>query len=212
MSSLTEKLGGKFIVFDGPDGAGKSTQLQLLRDYLESQGLGVEIAVDPGGTNTGGKIREILLHSKDLDICPNCETFLFMASRAQLAYEVIRPAIQTGKVVLGDRFISATLAYQGALDIDPQFIIELGNQAVGQTWPDLTIILDIDTQQGLGRVGKNPDRMESRTEKYHNLVREKFCRLHEIYPRPIAYLDATGSREEVFDRLMKLLETEFSND
>lgn len=212
MSRLTEQLGGKFIVFDGPDGAGKSTQLQLLKKNLESEGLGVEIAIDPGGTNTGQEIRKILLHSKDLDICPTCETFLFMASRAQLAYEVIRPAIQDGKVVLGDRFISATLAYQGALEIDPKFIIELGNKAVGQTWPDLTIILDIDARQGLGRVGHSPDRMESRAGKYHELVRRKFCKLHEIYPHPVAYLNAAGSREEVFDRLMKLLEAEFIHD
>lgn len=212
MSRLTEKLSGKFIVFDGPDGAGKSTQLQLLKDFLESQGLGVEISIDPGGTDTGLEIRKILLHSKDLHIAPTCETFLFMASRAQLADEIIRPAIQAGKVVLGDRFISATLAYQGALGIDPQFILDLGNKAVNNTWPDLTVILDIDAQQGLSRVGKNPDRLESRADNYHELVRKKFRNLHEIYPHPVAYLDAAGSREELFERLIELLEAEFIND
>ena len=211
MSSLGEKLCGKFVVFDGPDGAGKSTQLEMLREYLSQAGCGVTLAIDPGGTDTGGRIREILLHSKGLDISPVCETFLFMASRAQLAHEVIRPAIQAGRAVLGDRFISATLAYQGALGVDPKFILDLAGAAVGQTWPDLTVILDIDADRGLARLDSEPDRMESRAGSYHEQVRQKFRQLHEIYPRPVRCLDATGTPREVFDRLLQLLETEFDN-
>jgi len=194
MSSLGEKLCGKFVVFDGPDGAGKSTQLEMLREYLSQAGCGVTLAIDPGGTDTGGRIREILLHSKGLDISPVCETFLFMASRAQLAH-----------------VISATLAYQGALGVDPKFILDLAGAAVGQTWPDLTVILDIDADRGLARLGSEPDRMESRAGSYHEQVRQKFRHLHEIYPRPVRCLDATGTPREVFDRLLQLLETEFDN-
>ncbi len=113
-----ESLGGKFIVFDGPDGCGKTTQRDLLARHLEDQGLNVVTCKDPGGTEIGDRIRHILLDFdlSEMDVC--CETLLFMASRAQLVGEVIDPALKQNKVVLCDRFVSATCAYQGAAGYD----------------------------------------------------------------------------------------------
>lgn len=197
MSELAEKLAGKFIVIDGPDGAGKTTQLDRLESALVSEGLEVQRAVDPGGTDTGAEIRNILLHSKALDISPVCETFLFMASRAQLVAEIVRPAIKSEKVVLCDRYISATLAYQGALGVDKNLILQLGAIAVGNLWPDLTIALDLDADEGMRRVGKNRDRLESRSMDYHDKVRREFRKLGKCYPGDVVSIDATGSPDAV---------------
>ena len=210
--SLKDKLTGKFIVFDGPDGSGKSTQIRLLADHLRAQGLQVTLARDPGGTAIGDRIREILLGGDELaKMDVRCETFLFMASRAQLVGEVIEPALKTGHVVLCDRFISATCAYQGAAGYDVSRIIELGQYAVSNTWPSLTLILDVPSEEGMQRVGKrcnNVDAMESRPIDYHRNVREQFLQLRSpsAYPGCVEVIDATGSREQVFNALLEVLE------
>src|SRR6185436_4631396 len=154
--NLKTKLSGKFIVFDGPDGSGKGTQLQLLAEKLTAAGLQVVRAKDPGGTPIGDRIRSVLLDFDLSTMDVRCETFLFMASRAQLISEVIEPALKASKVVLCDRFISSTCAYQGAAGYDPQRIIELGRLAVGNTWPQLTIILDVPPEEGFRRTGRKP--------------------------------------------------------
>src|SRR5687768_9809413 len=153
---LTSKLRGKFIVFDGPDGSGKGTQLQLLAHQLSNAGLEVVRAKDPGGTPIGDRIRSVLLDFDLSTMDVRCETFLFMASRAQLVTEVIEPAIKAGKVVLCDRFISSTCAYQGAAGYDIGRIIDLGRMAVGETWPQLTVILDVPPDEGFRRTGRKP--------------------------------------------------------
>ena len=192
-----ENLSGKFIVIDGPDGAGKTTQLDRLEKALQDEGLEVQRAVDPGGTDTGAEIRNILLHSKQLDLSPMCETMLFMASRAQLVAEIVRPAIQAGKVVLCERYISATLAYQGALGVDKNLILQLGAIAVENQWPNLTIILDLDVNEGMRRVGAQRDRLESRSMDYHGKVREEFGKLAGCYPGLVVNIDATGKPDAV---------------
>lgn len=232
--SLAEQLQGRYIVFDGPDGTGKSTQLAMLKDRLEAEGASVEVAIDPGGTPTGQRIREILLGRDSEDISPVCETFLFMASRAQLVYEKVRPALAAGKVVLGDRFISATLAYQRALGIDPSQILLLGYKAVGQTWPDLTLILDLDVAEGAMRAGAHHvapkskgkakaangqyslfgDRMESRALDYHERVRRNFHTLDApgAYPRPVCLIPAEGTPKEIHQRILDALQERFGHD
>lgn len=228
---IANNLQGTFLVMDGPDGAGKTTQLDRLQETLAAAGLDVTRAVDPGGTDTGQAIRNILLHSKDLQINHLCETLLFMASRAQLVAEVVRPATQAGHVVLCDRYISATLAYQGALGVDPQKIIDLGRIATEDLWPDLTVVLDIDAQRGIQRVGngrsrlKRPrtaegqlalfgdgDRLESRTGDYHDAVRRNFLRLTEHYPGPVAVVDAAGEPDTVARRIENVLTNRFAHD
>ena len=187
---------------DGPDGGGKTTQLGALQATLEAAGLEVVRAVEPGGTDTGKQIREILLHRKDLALAPMCETLLFMASRAQLMAETINPALERGAVVLCDRFISATLAYQGALGVDRAMIVSLGETAIGGRWPDLTLILDVPVDVGMGRVGKQRDRMESRGDDYHSRVRDGFCALDEVYPAPVVCVDAVGEIATVSERVL----------
>lgn len=225
-SDLADKLAGTFLVIDGPDGAGKSTQLGRLRDYLCSHGLEVESVVDPGTTNIGKKIRALLLDRDNGEIGPMCETLLFMAARAQLVHECVLPAVERGKTVLCDRFISATIAYQGASGVDREQILELGRVAIGNHWPDLTVILDLPAAVGMKRLGvvrkrlkkdsgeastQLPlfgDRMESRTSEYHRVVRETFRTVHRDYPGKVAYVRAVGTQDEVFDRILEAVQSE----
>jgi dTMP kinase len=212
---LAERLRGKFIVLDGPDGSGKSTQLALLADRLTAGGADVLPVRDPGGTDTGERIRAILLDRHGGDIAPACEMMLFMASRAQLVAEKVRPALAAGRVVLCDRFISATVAYQGAIGMDPRAIIEVGRVAVGGLWPDLTVVLNVPADVGLSRVngrlgaGGSADRMESRDLDYHRRVVENFAALAEMYPAPAVEVSADGPAEAVFEKLLAVLEARF---
>ncbi len=226
MSDLTDRLAGKFIVFDGPDGAGKGTQIRMLADRLSADGAKIVLAKDPGGTTIGDRIRHVLLNYDLREMDLRCETLLFMASRAQLVGEVIAPALRAGKTVLCDRFISATCAYQGAAGCEIERIIELGRHAVGQTWPDLTIILDLPVKEGFRRTGRKPasrrrtkhgdqnalfqdaatDAMEARPVSFHERVRKLFLQLPELYPRPVNIVDASGLPETVHTRVMETLE------
>ena len=225
---LNATLAGKFIVFDGPDGSGKTTQIRRATDALTRTGLEVVYAKDPGGTEIGERIREVLLHHDLSRMDVRCETFLFMASRAQLVSEVVEPAIAAGKVVLGDRYISATCAYQGAAGYDIQRVLELGAYAVGETWPDLTLILDLPIEAGFARTGRKPhhagrhrkrhdgdqgvlfdnaqtDAMEARPLDFHRRVREMFLALPGTYPSRLEVIDAGGSEDEVHGRIMEAL-------
>ncbi len=216
MSDLAKKLAGKFVVLDGPDGSGKSTQLSLLRDHLTALGAEVECVRDPGGTAVGDKIREILLDRGNRRLTATCEMMLFMASRSQLVAEKIKPALQARKVVLCDRFISATVAYQGASGVAAETIIEIGEAAVEGLWPDLTIVLDVPAEVGLKRAGQRQDRtggktdrMETRNLSYHRAVRRNFKQLHECYPRPVADVRANRDAKVVFRDVLAELERAF---
>jgi len=209
MADWTDKLGGKFIVIDGPDGAGKSTQLKLLGEFLGGRGVEILQTRDPGGTPIGDKIRAILLDNSHGEMSVACETMLYMASRAQLAAEVIRPAMQRGACVLCDRYISATIAYQGAGGADVEAIRSAGRLAVGGLWPNLTVVLDIDAEQGLRRVGQpaGHDRMEAKGLKFHRKVREMFLRQAKDAPESFAVVDAAGAVEQVQQKLRSVLES-----
>jgi dTMP kinase len=226
-SNLLAKLRGRFLVFDGPDGSGKSTQRELLGRRLSDAGLEVVHCKDPGGTAIGDRIRhEVLGHDlAQMDV--RCETFLFMASRAQLVGEVIEPALRGEKVVLCDRFVSSTCAYQGAAGYDVRKVIELAHFAIGDTWPDLTIIFDIEVERGFERTGRKahhagkhrkkhagqqtlfadaqPDAMEARPIEFHRRVREIMLSLPEFYPRPVKILPAEEDAERVHARVWGLL-------
>jgi len=228
-AAVVSRLRGKFIVFDGPDGCGKSTQLAVLAEKLRGAGASVTLAKDPGGTDIGNQIRHILLDYDLSKMDVRCETFLFMASRGQLCGEVIDPALKCGDVVLCDRFISSTCAYQAAAGFDIARIIELGRYAVGETWPALTIILDLPPELGFERTGRVPsasgprrlkdtvgqrmmfadvrtDAMESRPLEFHQRVRQLFLKLQEHYPRPVVHVDGVGTRDEVHARVIEAIE------
>jgi len=215
MGNLAENLAGKFIVLDGPDGSGKTTQLRLLAEHLTERGADVEVVMDPGTTKIGQKIRALLLDRDNGEIGPLCETMLFMASRAQLVAEKVRPALAGGKVVLCDRFISATAAYQGASGVDAAKILTVGDVAVGGLWPDLTIILDMAAGAGLARVGRRAgqadagDRMETRPLDYHEAVRRNFAALAGTYPGPVVCVPADADKQTVFKRVLAELARAF---
>lgn len=227
IAALTEKLRGKFIAFDGPDGAGKSTQRALLADALVAGGGDVESCRDPGGTLIGDRIRSVLLDHDLSGMDVNCETLLFMASRAQLVREVIKPALEADRIVLCDRFVTSTCAYQGAAGFDPQRVIELARFAIDDCWPDLTLIIDVAVEDGFARtghskrdVGKNrkkssgqpllfdgaqTDAMEARPIKFHRRVRDMFRGVHEYYPRPVVLVDGNGDQKTVHERILEEL-------
>jgi dTMP kinase len=224
------RLRGKFIVFDGVDGAGKGAQLKCLHEALVAAGQTVVMARDPGGSVIGDRIRHVLLDYDLSDMDVRCEALLFMASRAQLTREVIDPALAAGNAVLCDRFVSATCAYQGAAGYDPRRVIDLARFAIDDTWPDLTIVIDLPPDAGFSRTGRkshteriseqkkkgavghpvlfhdaHTDAMEARPLEFHQKVRQKFLELPTFYPRPVAIVDGHGSVEEVQTRVMEAL-------
>jgi len=213
MTDMAEKLAGKFLVIDGPDGAGKTTQARLLGEYLRSLGVLLCPVRDPGGTLIGDRIRSILLDRRHAEMAVECELMLYMASRAQLVAEVIQPALASGQCVLADRFVSSTIAYQGAGGIDVEAIRSVVRVAVRDLWPDLTVILDLPAEVGLERVRhKNAmaaelfDRMESKAIDFHRRVRSVFLQQARGEAGRFAVLDATPGMEEVQQRLRDVVE------
>ena len=226
-TTLAEKLRGRFVVLDGPDGGGKSTQRDLLAVMLETAGVGVVSCRDPGGTEVGDRIRSVLLDFDLSTMNVRCETLLFMASRAQLVAEVIRPALEANKTVLCDRFVTSTCAYQGAAGDDPQRVIDLARFAIGDCWPDVTVIIDVDTEEGFQRIGRKPhhagknrrrsedggtlfdgsrpDAMEARSIEFHRRVRQMFLAVGEYYPKPVLVVDGRGNVNEVHRRVLEAL-------
>jgi len=210
---MHNKLRGKFIVLDGPDGSGKTVQLDLLAKTFASQEIPVVRTTDPGGTRIGNQISNLLKYDAQGHMDVNTEVMLFMASRAQLVSEVVRPALAEGKTVLCDRFVSATCAYQGSSGYPTDKIIELGRFAIGDVWPHLTIIIDLPVEEGLERIGRKRyqktkvnhadanqgylfqnvvvDRFDSRPLEYHRKVRAEFLRLVDYYPGLVKMVNAS---------------------
>ena len=169
---------GKFITFEGSEGSGKSTQSHLLYQYVKNKGYKVIYLREPGGTKISEKIRDILLDAKNNSILPVCETLLYLAARAQLVDEVIRPALSAGKIVVCDRFLDSTLAYQGyGLGIDINAIKRIGDFATQGIKPDLTIFLDLPVKAGLRYRHGVKDRIEKRSLAYHTKVRNGYLTL-----------------------------------
>ncbi len=176
--SLKEKLQGKFIVLDGPDGCGKSTQAKLLAQWLQENTVETSRFRDPGDTDIGEKIREILLNPEHLAMNTRTELLLYMAARAQLWGEKIAPALKDNKCVVLDRWLSSTCAYQGhAGGFGADEVVGIATACLEQVWPDLTIILDVDLETAATRLDRQLDRMEAKGDGYHKEVREGFLRL-----------------------------------
>jgi len=179
-SDLKKILAGKLIVLDGPDGCGKSTQAKLLVEWVESQTLSVKRFRDPGDTAIGEKIREILLNPEHVAMNTRTELLLYMAARAQLWTEKIKPALKAGFCVILDRWVSSTCAYQGyAGEFGIDEVIALAEGSLERVWPDITIILDVDLDTCAERIGADLDRMEAKPRQYHQKVRDGFIALAE---------------------------------
>jgi dTMP kinase len=172
------KLTGKFITLDGPDGCGKTTQVKLLIDWLAKQGINVLSFREPGATAIGEKIRQILLNPEHIAMTTATEVMLYMAARVQLWNEKIAPALQSGQCVVVDRWLSSTCAYQGyAGGFGIEKVIKIATDCLERPWPDLTIILDVDVETAAKRLKRDLDRMEQKGTDYHKKVREGFLKL-----------------------------------
>lgn len=197
---------GLFITFEGPDGCGKTTQMNLLAQYFEKKGKKVVLTREPGGKGLGEKVREILLNYNG-EVSDRCESFLFLADRAQNIDIIVKPAVEQGEIVLCDRHIDSTVAYQGygrGLDINE--INMLNNLATGGKKPDLTLVFDVDVETSMKRVGKEKDRMESAGIDFHNRVRNGYLELAKQEPTRIKVLDATKTIEEIHEKVVEIVE------
>lgn len=195
-----------FICFDGIDGTGKSTQIELITRWLAQQGLESITCRDPGSTAVGERLREIVLQGHDLDIHRTTEMFLYMTARAQLVEEVIKPAIASGKVVVSDRFLLANVVYQGhAGGLTPESIWQVGNVATSGIHPDITIILDLDVQTAASRINRELDRIEAQGLEYMDQVRRGFLLEAENAPDTIKVIDADNSPEQIHERIIDVI-------
>jgi len=197
---------GKFITFEGSEGCGKSTQSKLLYGYLKRKGKRVIYLREPGGTRIGEKIRKILLDPKN-HITPICETSLYMAARAQLVDEIIKPALLKGKIVICDRFLDSTLAYQGyGLGISVDFIKSVGKFVTCGIKPDLTILLDLPVKKGLKHRELQKDRIEKRSLKYHQRVRKGYLKLASLEPERIKIVKVDKDKTVTQQKIRKIIE------
>src|SRR5471032_2372795 len=195
---LTRKSTGKLISFEGSEGSGKSTQIALLAEHFQKAKREVVTTREPGGTEIGEQIRNIIVHnSKGDEMCAETELLLFTAARAQLVREVIAPAMMRGAVVLSDRFLDSSTVYQGIgrnLAADP--VNQINRFAVGNVMPDLTIVIDVPTKVGLARIHQRasdlPDRMERENIDFYDKIREGYLVLAKGLPERFVVVDGSA--------------------
>lgn len=200
---------GVFITFEGGDGSGKSTQIQSVRDWFESRGREVIVTREPGGTELGTEIRRLVQNGPE-DVDARTEALLYAADRAYHVATVIAPALERGAVVLGDRYIDSSLAYQGAarsLGVDE--IASLSAWATRGLYPSLTFLLDLPPEVGARRRTDAPDRMERESMDFHERVRHEYLRLADAEPDRIVVIDAVGTVDEVFSEIRGVLVERF---
>lgn len=197
---------GLFITLEGADGCGKTTQLNLLKEYLTSSGYEIVVTREPGGKGLGEKLREILLNY-DGEVSDRCEAFLYLADRAQNIDTIIKPAINSGKIVLCDRHTDSSVAYQGyGREQNIDNINMLNELAVNGVHPDLTIVFDIDTEISMARVGAEKDRLESAGIEFHKRVRNGYLEIAKKNPQRIKVVDASQTIEDVQRDVIKIIE------
>ncbi len=196
---------GLFITFEGPEGAGKSTQIRQLKRYLTDKGFAVIRTREPGGTFIGDEIRDILLDIDNKDMDYKVEALLYAASRAQLVKNIISPALTKGKIVLSDRFIDSSLAYQAyGRELPFDMILEINRWATSCLDPDLTFYLKLPAEEGLKRVEQgSADRIESEDLVFHQRVENGYKELAEIYNERYRIIDATEPKEKVLEKIIE---------
>jgi dTMP kinase len=198
---------GFFFTFEGCEGSGKTTQVELLREHLVGRGFEVLVSREPGGTALGARIREILLDPGQAGMQPLTEALLFAADRAQQVAEVILPAIREGKVVIGDRFVDSSLAYQGvARGLGLEAVAKLNEWATGGLEPTLTFYLDMPVEDALARKSLGGrDRIEGEPAGFHRTVREAYMMLSKLYSHRVVVLDATAGKEDIHSSVKREL-------
>ncbi len=191
---------GLFITMEGPDGSGKSTQIALLKEYLEGEGYEVLITREPGGTVISEAIREIILNKEYTEMSSVTEMLLYASARAQLIAELVGPAIDNGKAVISDRFVDSSLVYQGmARGLGVDTVYEVNKLAIGKYMPDVTFLLDLPAEVGISRKKdqKELDRMELESLDFHRKVAEGYRQMAEKFPERIKTIDATLPIDEI---------------
>ncbi len=195
-----------FITFEGADGCGKTTQIELINKYLQEKGYKTLVTREPGAKGLGEKLREILLKYEG-EVSPNCESFLFLADRAQHVDCIIKPALKNNTIVLCDRHTDSTIAYQGyGRQLNIQEIKKLNDIAVNGLKPDLTIVFDIDIETSMQRVGKTKDRMESAGMEFFNRVRNGYLAIAQEEPNRVKVINSADTIENIHTKVVELVE------
>ena len=196
---------GKFITFEGIDGSGKTTQINLLEEKLSQQGISTLILREPGGTKLSEKIREILLDRENINLSSLAESLLFVAARTQLMTEKIKPSLERNQFVICDRYADSTVAYQGyGRGLNVEYLEELNKFATDSIQPDITIILDVDPEKAAIRMASDvPDRLESTGINFFLRVREGYYEIARRHPQRCVIIDGSQSESEVFELVLK---------
>ncbi|HCO29698.1 MAG TPA: dTMP kinase [Lachnospiraceae bacterium] len=204
---------GILISVEGPDGAGKTTQITLLKKYLEKKGYDSIVTREPGGTNISEKIRSLILDRENIEMGRETEMLLYAAARAQLVHEVIKPALEQGKAVICDRYVDSSAVYQGiARGLGIETVYEVNQYAIQGILPDLTIHLDLNAEDGIRRKKDQAelDRMELETMEFHKKVADGYRQLVKRAPERMKTIDATLPIEEIQERIIQFVENMLS--
>lgn len=207
-------MNGLFIALEGPDGSGKSTIAKLLGDYLDEKNIAYISTREPGGTEIGEKIRNLILDKEHTDMSDRTEALLYAASRSQHVDEKILPALKEGKLVLCDRFVLSSLAYQGrGRQLGIENVKQINDFAIGDVYPDLILFFYIDPSITLKRKTENDgvDRLELEGDKFHQNVYKGYMEVLDMYPKNIKKIDATKSIEDVLDQSIREIESLLEN-
>jgi len=201
---------GVFITFEGGDGSGKTTQIELLKSWLEERGHTVVVTREPGGTDLGNELRDIILHRKGF-IAPRAEALLYAADRAHHIHTLVAPALERGDVVVQDRYLDSSVAYQGAGRVlDPTEVRDVSLWATENLMPHLTILLDVPADVAKQRQDSDErayDRLEAEAEDFHQRVRESYQRLADAEPERFVVLDGTDSIEAIHHQITQKVAT-----
>lgn len=197
---------GAFVCFEGGEGSGKSTQSRRLTDWLTAQGYAVVLTFEPGDTEVGRRLRDIVLSPQTGSLADRTETLLYAADKAEHVETVVRPALERGEVVVTDRYVDSTIAYQGAgRDLDAAEVEQVARWATHDLRPHLTVVLDLEPEHGLGRFEER-DRIEGESLEFHQRVRARFLELADADPDHYLVLDARGDVDEIEHRVRAAVE------